>query len=122
MYEHIVGPTGPVGDEGPLGTNCCDSGALGTAGEGCPIVEKYPHGWTKDSHAGIRGPWDRACETELLDHLVYWLDQCREPILHDQAGNAYCGVDENVIKQTRGSLLRYKRLLTQPLGKRIYGF
>lgn len=103
------GPVGETGDPGPLGPK----------GESYPIIEKYPHGWTGNSHAGIRGSWCAACETELLEHLIYWLEQCREPVLHDPAGNAYYGVESNVVKQTLESLRRYKWLLTHPLGEQI---
>lgn len=121
MYEYTSGPTGPIGHEGPIGATG-DPGRPGQAGRSYPIIEQYPHGWAESSHAGIRGSWGADCETELLEHLIYWLDRCREPVLYDPAGNAYCGVDSNVVKQTLELLRRYERLLTQPLCKQLAGF
>lgn len=106
---------------GPVGTSC----APGLKGPCAPSANKlfpgteYPHGWEKNNHAGMRGPWGSECATELLEHLIYWLEQSAKPIVHDPAGNAYCGVDSNVIRQTLELLRRYQRLLTQPLGQQI---
>lgn len=123
MYEDIRGPmgaTGAPGAPGPEGTSCyCERVTWR------PMQEKeYPHGWEKNSHAGVRGTWGTASEEELLEHLIYWLQQCQigEPSMRDPAGNAYYGVDSNVVRQTMDLLRRYQRLLTQPLGKQIAGF
>lgn len=110
------GDPGPRGASGPRGDCFCERESWR------PMLEKeYPHGWEKNSHAGIRGTWGAVSETELLEHLIYWLQQCQigEPSMSDPAGNAYYGVDSNVVKQTLESLRRYRRLLTEPLGKQL---
>lgn len=109
MCDGHTGPTGPIGCPGPRGDDITVS------------RKEYPHGWTENSHADIRGAWGAASEAELLGHLIYWLEQCRRtgPSMRDPAGNAYYGVDGNVVKQTLESLRRYQGLFTQPLGKQI---
>lgn len=108
-----MGMRGPIGETG-------DPGLPGRCGgPSLPCLEECPHGWITNSHAGIRGAWGAASETELLEHLIYWLDHCKKPCVRDEAGNAYCGVDSNVVEQTLTSLKRYHWLLTQPLGQQL---
>lgn len=117
MYEEIRGAKGDIGEPGPIETG--NPGLPGPRGYSMPRLEECPHGWTENSHAGMRGAWGADSEVELLGHLIYWLEQCEKPCVRDEAGNAYCGVDSNVVKQTLTSLKRYRWLLAQPLGQQL---
>ncbi len=56
MYEYTDGTYGPVGHVG-LDGETGDPGHQGPEGEGYPPIKKYPYGWEKDRHMGIRGSW-----------------------------------------------------------------
>ncbi len=71
------------------------------------------------SHRGMRGPCGAPDEESLIDHLINELIRSQKGYATDGDGNRYYGLDSFACGQLIEVLKRYKKLLTEPIGKLI---